>query len=256
VTTTSSAAGGAFQATYEVPAALKGAARIAIRLQSTTGGYYAYNWFWNNTSTTTTPGHTGIPTFSIASVVADSTVTIQTTNFPAGKDWKVLMGAYGTRGVNGILVATTSSVGGGSFLANYDIPAALKGSTRIAIRLESTTGGYYAYNWFWNNTTSPTPAPTGIPTFSIKAVAKDASVTIKTNNFPAGREWRVRMGAYGTKGIGGVIVATVSYPDGGAFEATYSIPASLKGSTRIAIRLESASDGFYAYNWFWNNNAP
>jgi LysM repeat protein len=50
VTTTDSGAGGSFSATYNIPANLRGAAQIAIRLQSASG-YFAYNWFHNNTTT-------------------------------------------------------------------------------------------------------------------------------------------------------------------------------------------------------------
>ncbi len=60
----------------------------------------------------------------------------------------------GTRGINGIQVDTIKSGNGGSFSATFTIPSALKGYKQIAIRLQSTTGsGYYAYNWFYNNTT-------------------------------------------------------------------------------------------------------
>ncbi|MCH7480984.1 MAG: hypothetical protein IIC79_06295, partial [Chloroflexi bacterium] len=97
------------------------------------------------------------------------------------------------------------------------------------------------------------PAMAGIPTFSITNVVKDVSVTIKTYNFPAGDTFKVRMGIYGTLGIGGVLVDTQASGAGGTFNATYNIPAALLGSTRIAIRLESASSGYYAYNWFWND---
>ena len=62
------------------------------------------------------------------------------------------MGAMGTRGVNGIKVATTSAGKGGIFTVTYNIPEALKGSYQIAIRLQSPTSGYYGYNWFYNNT--------------------------------------------------------------------------------------------------------
>jgi len=61
------------------------------------------------------------------------------------------------------------------------------------------------------------------------------------------------MGKYGTLGIGGVVIGTTNSGTGGAFSATYSIPAELKGETRIAIRLDSTTGGFYSYNWFWNN---
>ncbi|PKO04300.1 MAG: hypothetical protein CVU41_17900 [Chloroflexi bacterium HGW-Chloroflexi-3] len=158
VTTTDSGDGGSQSLTYDVPAELKGLDRIAIRLEATSGGYYAYNWFWNNDSEATTPtvpvvpGYTGIPTFLISAVVEDSTVTIKTNNFPKEVKFKVLMGKYGTAGIGGTLVTTTDSGDGGALTLTYDIPAALKGLDRIAIRLEATSGGYYAYNWFWNNT--------------------------------------------------------------------------------------------------------
>ena len=59
----------------------------------------------------------------------------------------------------------------------------------------------------------------------------------------------------GTLGLGGVIVATTNSGAGGAFTATYTIPDALKGSQRIAIRMDS-NMGYFAYNWFWNATAP
>lgn len=93
-----------------------------------------------------------IPTFVIASVDRNQTVTIQAADFPADTTFVVRMGRYGTLGVRGIAVATFDSEEGGSFLATFQIPEELKGRNRIAIRLESTRG-YYSYNWFYNRTT-------------------------------------------------------------------------------------------------------
>ena len=119
------------------------------------------------------------------------------------------MGAYGTLGIGGIVVATTNSGAGGAFQATYNIPDALKGSQRIAIRMDAS-GGFFAYNWFWNNTAggpTNTPGPTtipgtgytGIPTFSIQGVVRDSTVTVLTNNYPANQTFTVRMGAFGTQ---------------------------------------------------------
>lgn len=272
VATTNSGSGGAFEETYDIPDSLKNKDKIAIRMDSPSG-YYAYNWFWNTSgggSDDPTPGPTapvyyGIPSFKINAVVTDETVTILTHNFPKDLNFTVRMGAYGTLGVGGVVVATTNSEDGGAFEATYDIPDSLKGSQRIAIRMDSSAG-YYAYNWFWNSSTSGSPAPTaepgeptttpvpgysGIPTFKVTTVAAGDKVTILTNNFPADQNFTVRMGAYGTAGVGGVVVATTNSGAGGAFEATYDIPDSLSGAQRIAIRLESSS-GYYAFNWFWN----
>jgi hypothetical protein len=266
VTTTDSGNGGSFTATYDIPAALKGAAKIAIRLESTSGGFYAYNWFYNaksSSSGSTPSGYSGYPYFYIASVVKDESVTIKAYNFPADDTFNVRMGKYGTLGIGGKVVTTTDSGDGGSFTATYTIPDKYKGLARIAIRLESPTTGYYAYNWFYNNTATGSSGSGssgsgyyGIPTFSIVSVVKNESVTIKTNNFPKDDTFKVRMCKYGTLGVGGKVVATTDSGNGGTFTVTYTIPASLKGDKRIAIRLESPTTGYYAYNWFYNNTAP
>jgi hypothetical protein len=270
VGTTDSGTGGAFTATYNIPAGLASSQRIAIRMDSPQG-FFAYNWFWNNTTGDVTPPNgdpppppfVGIPTFNIQAVVKDTSVTVLTNNFPANQTFTVRMGPMGTRGIGGTVVGTTDSGTGGAFTATYNIPAGLASSQRIAIRMDSPQG-FYAYNWFWNNTTGdvtpppgdPPPPPfVGIPTFNIQSVVRDASVTILTNNFPPDQNFTVRMGAYGTQGVGGIVVTTTNSGAGGAFTETYAIPASLAGSTRIAIRLESPQ-GFYAYNWFWNNTTP
>ena len=261
VGTTDSGSGGSFEATYDIPLSLQGAGSIAIRMDSPQG-FFSFNWFVNNTSAVTptpAPGFHGIPTFSIVSVDEDNTVTIETNNFPANKDFTVRIGKFGTQGVGGTIVATTPSGTGGTFEATYDIPDSLKGSSRLAIRMDAS-GGFFAFNWFWNNTTTATtstPAPVfvGIPTFSISAVEKDNTVTIETKNFPADKDFTVRMGKFGTAAIGGVVVDTTNSGSGGAFEATYEIPDSLKGQSRIAIRME-ASGGFFAFNWFWNATTP
>ena len=49
-----------------------------------------------------------IPTFSITAVSVDNSVTILTSNFPAGDSFTVTMGAYGTKGVGGFIVGTQS----------------------------------------------------------------------------------------------------------------------------------------------------
>ena len=213
-----------------------------------------------------------IPTFVIKAVDRDTSVTIQTDNFPANDSFVVTMGAMGTRGVNGTQVATISSGTGGRLTETFSLPANLQGSYKIAIRLESPTSGYYAYNWFYNYdanltllgtpvptpTTTPSPGGyTGYPTFSIQSVVKGTSVTILGNNFPPNDTFDVRMNWMWTRGIAGAIVTTVTTDTDGKLSATtYNIPDFLQNTGRIAIRLHSPSTGYYAYNWFYNNTAP
>ncbi|MEJ2266327.1 MAG: LysM peptidoglycan-binding domain-containing protein [Anaerolineales bacterium] len=209
--------------------------------------------------TTPTPQPGKIPTFSIVSVEKDKSVTIKTSDFPANDTFEVLMGPFGTRGINGKLVDTLDSAKGGNFTANFRIPASLHGSRQIAIRLESNTrSGYFAYNWFYNNTaesgSGSTPSGyTGVPTFSIVSVARDKTVTVRTNNLPPDDKFDVYMGVMGTKGVNGIKVDTTSSGKGGAQTLSYTVPGALKGSYQIAIRMQSPTSGYFAYNWFYNN---
>jgi LysM repeat protein len=194
----------------------------------------------------TQPPSTVIPTFKILSVVEDESVTIQGFNFPANQKFNVLMGPLGTQGIGGKLVDTISTGNGGTFTANFRIPASLRGSSAIAIRLESTTTGTFSYNWFSNTSGGTGGIPvTKIPSFTIQNVVEDESVTIRTNDFPANMKFVVRMNVIGTRGIGGLIIVT----------KTFEIPPALQGLQQIAIRLDSTSTGHFAYNWFWNNTA-
>jgi len=276
VGSTNSGSSGSFVATYSIPSTLAGREKIAIRLQSPTSGYYAYNWFFNNPSSspTTSPVPTttpvpGYPTFSIGSVTKDQSVTIITMNLPANDTFNVTMGPIGSKGIGGVVVASTNSGAGGTLTLTYSIPTSLYGLYQIAIRMESPTSGYFAYNWFFNNTvsTTSTPPPTatatpappssgGYPTFSITAVVKDQTVTISGQNFPANDTFTVLMGPYGSRGIGGINVGSTSTGSGGSLTATYSIPSTLAGSSKIAIRLQSPTSGYFAYNWFFNSSTP
>ena len=203
-----------------------------------------------------------IPTFSIVSVVTDETVTIITYNLPANDVYDVLMGPMGTQAINGIWVAMQPSGTGGTLTATYNIPDALKGSYQIALRLQSSTGsGYYAYNWFYNDTSAQNPPGSGdpgtgyigYPTFSIVSVVRDQSVTIQTYNLPPNESYVVTMGPMGTRGINGYVVGTTDSGAGGTQQFTYDIPAELYGLYQISIRVESPTSGYFAYNWFYNN---
>jgi len=208
-------------------------------------------------------GATGsvIPTFAVVRVIPDTSVTILSNNFPVGRSFDVLMGPISTQGIGGIKVTTINSSAGGSFNATFNIPTALHGQYQIAIRLENNTGsGYYAYNWFYNdrytNTQGAPPASGGkpTPTFSISQVKPDESVTIVTQNFPANDRFEALMGYMGSRGIGGIVVHTVTSGAGGSQSYTLTIPPALHGQPQIAIRLQSISGSdYYAYNWFVNN---
>lgn len=262
----SSGNGGSFEATFDIPAELQGRHRIAIRLDSTTGGYYSYNWFYNTPLPSPSPPYTGIPTFKIDSVERNDSVTIVTHNFPANQTFTVRMGLMGTRGINGHIVGTIDSDAGGVLTETFTIPAALHGLHRISIRAETAHARpYVAYNWFYNADAPPSgdpgsggevipgPVYVGYPSFNICTVTRDGEVEIKANNFPPNQEIAVTMGPMFSRGIGGTVVDTI---ESGQDRYTFTIPANLHGSHRIAIRAQTghAVNPYFAYTWFFNSD--
>jgi len=210
-------------------------------------------------------GYSGYPTFAITSVVQGSSVTILGHNFPPNDTFWVRMNWMGTKGVSGTVVETVTTDASGNLSDSiYNIPGFLVSEYKIAIRLISPVSGYFAYNWFYNNTApaSPSPSPpagySGYPTFAISAVQEDTNVTISPTNFPPNDTFRVRMNWMHTKGIAGAVVQNVTTDANGTLnDTTYAIPDFLKGSYKIAIRLESINyPYYYGYNWFYNNDAP
>ena len=264
VTSINSGSGGSMTFKFDIPDAYKNMNLVAIRLQSPITGYYSYNWFVNQAAGIPNTGPSlpagTVPTITIVSVDPGKTVTIQTNNYPANDTFDVLMNKIGTLGIGGTKVDTINTGSGGTLSFTFNIPDTLKNENQIAIRLQSSISGYYSYNWFWNTTagipnTGPTLPVGTIPTFSITKVDAGNTVTIQTNNFPANDTFDVLMNTFGTLGVGGTKVASVDTGTGGVQTFTFSIPASLKDLDRIAIRLQSPTSGYFAYNWFWNNTA-
>lgn len=152
--------------TFNLPAALRGLAQIAIRLESAneTSGYFAYNWFSNSTYGSTggmdpqvpypsQPGTRILPTISISGVTQDAAVSLIAYNLPPNKYFEVRFGVLGTRGVGGVFATSFYSGGGGTLPLSIGIPASVRGLPELAIRIQTVDGsGYYAYNWFYNQT--------------------------------------------------------------------------------------------------------
>ncbi len=91
-----------------------------------------------------------------------------------------------------------------------------------------------------------------VPVFAIIEVKAGETVTVHTWDFPADRDFVVRMGKNLTQGINGIEVETINSGEGGSFEKTFSIPAELKAEEIIAIRMDNQRSGYYAFNWFVN----
>ncbi len=171
-----------------------------------------------------------VPKIHIVAVEKNSTVTILTENFPEDEDFVVTMGYIYTRGIDGIEVDTFNSGNGDPQELTFTIPQELIDEFRISIRAQ--TGHefpqfpYYAFNWFYNNSTngSANGAPTEvavegeagtggeeeaveqtamaaeveeeepIPAFEICEVGKNEFVLVGTSDFPAEKLFTVKMG--------------------------------------------------------------
>lgn len=222
--------------------------------------------------------YSGVPTISIMEVTKGPTVTIQMDNFPENMDFVVRMAPYGNYGYNGTILETINSGESGKNSKTFLVPDALKNEPLIAIRLENTTYGYFAFNYFTNpdagsftgtsatataaestpvaaGTPTATPSASAVaayPSFQIIGVTAGTNVTIQTADMPADQEFDVTMGYMGTNGINGTKVGTLSTKTGGTLTETYDIPEALMYQYMIAIRLQNPTTGIYAYNWFYN----
>jgi hypothetical protein len=97
----------------------------------------------------------------------------------------------------------------------------------------------------------PQSAQAAAPAITITATKTDESVSIHTSGLVAGMSYTARMGPIGSKGVNGTAVGDTTAASDGTFDATYTIPDSLRGQATIAIRIDG-SNGFFAYNWFTN----
>ncbi|MEM7798207.1 MAG: hypothetical protein AAF633_03375 [Chloroflexota bacterium] len=202
-----------------------------------------------------------VPFFLIQAVDGDNSVTVFTYNLPPNQTFFVTMGPFGSQGF-GTPVTSFNSGAGGSQSLNFTIPAAYRGSNRIAIRMQTNhTFPYFAYNWFYNNTApvttvpdQPQPEPpaasgpiyVGNPSFNITAVTRGQTVTVAARNFPPNQTFTVTMN--------GIAVESFNSEDGGDFTRTFSIPTQLAGYYRIPIRMSTShSAPYFAFNWFYNN---
>jgi len=217
--------------------------------------------------TASAQGYSGFPTISIVSVVADEAVTFRAQNLPPNDTFNVLMNYMGTRGRNGWRVASFDTGRGGNQTYTVDIPSQLEGEYQIAIRIQSPTSRYFAYNWFYNSTRGQVGGPTdpgdddddgvyrGFPTFSIVSVVRNESVTIRARNLPPNDTFDVLMNWMGTRGRRGVVVGEIDTGEGGSGTFTFDIPARFAGEYQIAIRIQSPTSRYFAYNWFYNSTA-
>ena len=204
--------------------------------------------------------------FAVIGVVEDTSVTIQTAHFPDNMLYSVEIGCSSC-GTATEKVADMDSDAGGTFKQVFTIPAAFSGVTDLWIRLTQVNNSSALTQYFTNatvygSTGSYTYYNTpcgyqycGVPMIYIDSVVRNSTVTFHTNNFPAGLSFDVLMGPMGSRGVDGYYAGSFNSGSGGKLTLTFAIPAEMHGASKIAIRVQNTSSGYYAYNWFYNNTA-
>ena len=141
---------GAFSATIRIPKKLVDVKKISVQVNNGQGDA-AKNWFINATADGNTGGE-GSPSFKFSVIGSDedSWVKIKTENLPSNVLFEVRMGTKDSKGVDGVVVGTLVDPKGGSVKASFDIPAELRGRSKIDIRLENKSLGIYYYLTFIN----------------------------------------------------------------------------------------------------------
>jgi hypothetical protein len=162
--------GGSKEVTFDIPESMKGESMLAIRFED--GYYYAYDWFNNVDGGTSTYYGTGgpytydygyyyysaptssyssnMPGMMIKDVVKGKTVKIAFYDIPDNKVYEVLLNDYGTAGASGTRVGKVDTGEDDTCVMSFNIPDSLKYDDKIAVRLQTTDGKYYIYDYFLN----------------------------------------------------------------------------------------------------------
>jgi hypothetical protein len=90
------------------------------------------------------------PNIEIVKVRRNDDVAIIVSDFPAKVKVDVLMDEAGTKGEDGIRVATVTTDSFGEIEETFDIPSSLRNDARIVIRVEAVRSNHFAYATFDN----------------------------------------------------------------------------------------------------------
>jgi hypothetical protein len=188
-----------------------------------------------------------------------SMVQLQVSNMPANIKFAVTMGAAGTQGI-GPTVAHVPSGAGGTQTYWVEILADVRSNATIDVRVDSGTG-LVAYTTF-NNTSSftapvaaatATPVPTAVlgtggavsttTVLRVIHVQQGGWVAVQGSNLPLSTTFTVTIGAAGSQGYGGQVVAHWNTTSTGpaVMVGTFEIPLSLAKNATLDIRIEGGA---------------
>ena len=207
-----------------------------------------------------------LPTMSVLSLVPGSRIQLQILNLPTYTEFTVTMGPAGDRGLGAPVVAHFNTYGNGNVNYWFEVQTEVREDPFFDVRIDNGNGTY-AYLTVDNTTPvsipadTRTPSPTQTPTplgwtittrtfglIKIIKVQRDGVVVAAIRNMPANTVFTVTIGAAGTKGLGGYPVGslTTGNASGVAMVGTFEIPALLRGSDFLDLRVQAPGRFYYA----------
>lgn len=197
-------------------------------------------------------------TVKVLEVVPGGLVRLEVSGMPSGTEFAVRMGASGSKGVGGWLIAHFNSGGGGTQQYWFEIHVNVRNNSFVDVRVEGD--GYFGFASFDNKKTttgggtvvSPTPVPpsTGGPTtppvtgsskLQVVASQKGGWVKVAAIGLKANTTFTVRIGMAGTRAANGLGYVVAHFDTDGAGNAvgTYEVPFALRDQTTLDFRAEA-----------------
>lgn len=197
------------------------------------------------------------PQVTVTQVIRNRSVDFSAQNFRSNENVEVLIGIYGTHGVDGIKVGSFRTTQTGTLRATVSIPSAFRGEGRLDLRVQRRGYNgvnqldYYAYTTFRNRSPRTEETHRLIP-IRVVDVVHNKSVTVRFGNLPAQKTFEVRLSGIGGKQRGPLLVGTFASGAGGSLVATYPIPKELADSKIIFVIAQSTSRDYSGTAIFMN----
>lgn len=188
------------------------------------------------------------------SVVEDKSVTFTGKTLDVSSRYTVYMSNYKVTGGTQYLAGWVNTDKNGAFTTTLSIPKRLVDASLIKIVVINSRGDS-ANNWFINATASGTVGGYGTPGITLKVddVDEGNSVKITVDKLPANVTFKVYIGVKGSEGADGEFVGLIRSTKGGKVTATFDIPDSLAGRSKLDILVESTHVDMSAFLTFDND---
>ena len=209
------------------------------------------------------------PVITQVGVRDHSMVQLRIDNLPANTDFAVTMGPAGSGGYDH-LVAHFTTAAAGSYTYWFEILADVRNDATADVRIDDSSGSSASLTFKTTSGTTvvatATPVATAVPTAvpasggavststSVKAVhvVQGGLVLIQVSNLPVDVEFTVTIGAAGTQGLGGTLIAHLSSSStaGTVAICKFEIPTTLRTAASMDLRMEG---GGHVYVVTFNN---